>query len=894
MVRDQSIQEYTDKVSLSFQYFYRENQFDNLNFHQALVKTIVDSFHLANSSSVKKQAKAHIILDSLFEIRSILKDKHAKPFKINEFIKTHLSKTNDIKSFLDTLLFGLYFGDIDLRKNLFDANLDYFLLQILAESLNNNGLRRILIQLPLMQQVQLISYSHRNYREGSFFILSLFEEMFSQGDHCINRLLVGLRRKYFDPDKLDELISKQTSLDESSLSNVVNILDAHSRNETKQLHHLFYQLLHLMIDSPLRIYEVVNSLKSNLVDPQQIKEKLIAEKSTIELRERFRNQLDKPYTLEEFQHFTELYGLEGHLPYPQFKEVEFRGKKLVDKLAALHEIFNKPGALFNASKKELSSYFSFIFALILHLEAYCRNPSSYVEGLEKLAYVMATKGKDLSRQAWLPSLMRGLNTLANFLNEKKVGHKVSLKKYPIFILDQSSDELYKKNHRYVGKLNRQYNSSIMHLSLQQILAISKKLGIEPLINTTQKGNLGYGGARNAEFLLTSVLKHAFIKGAKKPEQVIAMPDEDLKSLLQQHVLGKEADILFMGDDDIELPESTITSYANVAKELKNYYFHYTGYHIGRLTKRDVYPLNFERFVNFPLDHFLFTQWSLKPIPASVSECLIKPKFSLNLPFGGEEEQFAGLPNLKNYFTLPSIHLGGTRYPKKHIPTHFFVGMEEHLQNFIPYAFNVNMIQSLLDPLNEKKRTVFPWNDENLSTKFSCLNEVFDFVVEKKQEMQARFWRNVDHLFNTKDIESMGVLILLDRIIHEDVAKITKTYITNEKLSTAEKKSLSKIENLYDFYQRDAKLFWEYGSEVIKQIQNQLKDSSEVSSDEWYERCVKDSINLSSIIDQIREKIEKKHGLNFSNFQLTEGLQLLFHVVGAGEFNEIIQKIINRR
>ena len=63
-------------------------------------------------------------------------------------------------------------------------NLEYFLLQIIAENISKKNLKTLLKKLPLHKQLALICFVQKNYREGSYTLLQQFEEIYT-ADHSI-------------------------------------------------------------------------------------------------------------------------------------------------------------------------------------------------------------------------------------------------------------------------------------------------------------------------------------------------------------------------------------------------------------------------------------------------------------------------------------------------------------------------------------------------------------------------------------------------------------------------------------------------------------------------------------------------------------------------------------
>src|ERR1700733_1437295 len=111
-----TLEQYTDQIGGIFDAFFAKRNIKHPKFHRALVNTIVQCFHMP-APKMHQEAKAQLILDKLF---SSFQSRYApdNPFSLNKFIDTYLHRDSDIKTFLITLLYALYYEDISLKAHL--------------------------------------------------------------------------------------------------------------------------------------------------------------------------------------------------------------------------------------------------------------------------------------------------------------------------------------------------------------------------------------------------------------------------------------------------------------------------------------------------------------------------------------------------------------------------------------------------------------------------------------------------------------------------------------------------------------------------------------------------------------------------------------------------------
>jgi hypothetical protein len=378
------------------------------------------------------------------------------------------------------------------------------------------------------------------------------------------------------------------------------------------------------------------------------------------------------------------------------------------------------------SQKTWEQYFDIFGAsrspsALEHLYALEHDPKRYEEGLDSLVFAMPTREKDLSRLPWLPSMSEALKKICSVFH-------LPLQKYPLFVFDQSHQALFKKNSAYSKKLEKESGVTIVHLDTAHVLSLAKQLGVEGLIATTNTGKFGFGGSRNAVFLLAPLLlAMRRYKGT-------------LSDLFSRFVLDSHF-VVSMGDDDIHVPAANIFSDALFASTHKDEYFCQFAQVVGRETQNVYGCLDPSSFQGRPQEIILQERWEEKPYFHGMSGLLTKPKLCLNLPHGQEEAEFEPIKQYYCDTKKPYIHLAGVRYPKAVIPVNRFSGLHAFLKKQNSYALQLLQVAELIDPLNYNLRSALPWNLRK--EPFSSLREAIQYIIHPKTEekMQKQFWEN---------------------------------------------------------------------------------------------------------------------------------------------------------
>lgn len=380
-----------------------------------------------------------------------------------------------------------------------------------------------------------------------------------------------------------------------------------------------------------------------------------------------------PLSKDAVRRFVDVFGYYEH-QVPVSMLVVQNGTSLVEKLKTLTDQ-------------------TFKDAILLHIEALTNHPEWYQEGLKNIVHALPTAGKDLSKLAWLETTAKS----------------IFVRNHPIFVFDQSDTKLFQKNNRYIRKLSKKTAVPIVHIGKQEIIELAKKLNVEKLVVTDNKGNFGYGGARNAVFLLAPYLA------------------------------GKKDPFILMGDDDVYVPCCSIYSDALFAYKHKDDYICRYGYVKGRFAA----DVNFSFANVMEQPHTLLTQcyWLDAPYPHGMAGILTKWKFCLNLPFGQEENHMLSIPYTFFDFRKPLIHLAGARYPvSAKLPTNRYSGIAVYLKKSFVDIFQRLLVTELLDPSNRFESCALPWN----KMQFASFKETLDFLKDPctAEAMKSQFWKNL--------------------------------------------------------------------------------------------------------------------------------------------------------
>ena len=413
---------------------------DDQAFQKALIQAIVECFHLPYHGN--DVDKAQSILSELFG------------FSLEKMLIA--CSEQDKKSLFIELLYGLYYGGINLAKYEHE-NLEFLVIQVLAEKAS---IQNLLSELSLDKTLCLICFLFKQPREGTFKMLKHFDKRFTT-------LIFWLKRNYFSVDFLKEQLKTYTQLDEEAFTAIIANLQTHAQEQTKELYSNFQQLVSSLYASITQVYKSAYEHFSNQ-DAHVIE---AAKKQEEQLKKEFERHFAAQYTLTDFQEFTCLFGLYGY-PYV-FPDGQNENTCVVEKVKNLCKIItglvDMSLSIASLAKSEMQSIISFTLAICSNLYGLTRRPLQYKEGMKCLTFSLASFGKDLANEVGLESILEAGSSLCNILNEKKL-----LSECPIVVFDQSDDALFVKNEQYINDLNKFYKSTVLHISKHDALILSRK------------------------------------------------------------------------------------------------------------------------------------------------------------------------------------------------------------------------------------------------------------------------------------------------------------------------------------------------------------------------------------------------------------------------------------
>lgn len=776
-------------------------------FPLALSRTVENCFHLPDAKNSQEQAI--LILENLYA-----------PLDFRQFLSKYVAEP---APFLSALIYGIYFGDY--RPH---AKQDfYFLIQILAENSSQAHLKKVWTQLSLDEQTRLLTRTFSNYREGSFLIQQIVD------NPLLQQLNIGLQREFYSIHKLKALLYAYKTIEEINLKEILDQLETNALEDSQKVYQLLNETVKAIIDSSMNLYETLKQVKipglPPLLDPD--------EKDSALMRKKKLEELFKPYLIPDFTpaqtvRFARVFGLRGNFSFLELECELDAEASLVEKLTWIRDLFQSSFRLINKERKLLNFYIFFVEAVLQQMHAMQYQPQLYLEALKQTVFAMPTKGKLLSRQGSLITVLEGLSSLTN-----------QLQNVSFVVFDQSDEPLFLKNSAFINSMNEKYHIKIAHLSKKQLFEMADQLGIKELVDTSENGHLGYAGVRNAIFLLAPMVNHPLTK-----------------EVFRQRVLGLQASPIFMFDDDNVFPTSNLYCHLMFVHRSKRFSA-LQAYNTGRYSKL-IHMQTFDDFIKDPTTSCMHSRWIEVPYNATMSEYLSKPKLSINVPMGAEEGH---LNLLFEYYPLlkASIHIPGTRFPEHVIPTRPFVGFEQRLKGYIAYAVGIDLIQFLIDPLNRRGDCALPWNDEEISNSFKTLEDVLKYIAldSTRTEMQNRFWKNLAMLY--RESEDHLLRENLRGLINENIDGVFVATLKTD-LLPEELNSLKAIAGIYKDYQKDANILWEYGQRILE-----TKD-----------------------IGGSKNEFEKRYHLKFEDLPLTHSFYLLCKRIGSGDFNRTITHLLD--
>jgi hypothetical protein len=608
--------------------------------------------------------------------------------------------------------------------------------QSASDALSESTIRPLFARkLPFAKQLHLASYCAVFIREGTWTLFNLLADTYPH-DHLWNQLFSFLRSKYYDSSFLNALLSNYTYETTPSLQFLIDALEKLATAQILKITQILPNLVRTinLSDTHKHITQFNVSISN---EPENL-ENLFAKYST------------EIYFFEEMQQFFQIFGLKGHVLTDSIINNPMANATLDDLLQALLTLFQNPVKTAEEEQRIL-----FVLNLCHQLHVFNKEPSIYAQGLENLVFALPTKGLGLTERPWLKSVLEGLKAIESHLKKKKC-IDASFKMSPVVIFDQSSEFDFKKNESYINHLTQEYAVCIFHFSIEQTLELARLLGLESWINHPMPNHFGHGGDRNCVFLLAPIIAKAYFEGKKLPEEVLALDREKLRSYYENAVLGKNGEDLciHIGEDDVAIQSGNIFSDAFFAKTCHKFYFDRSTECYGRETQ-SIYPLlDLKNLLQAPsVCFFKRTKLLSKDGMKSV---LTKPRFCLPIFTGNEEFHVIPTHAIISDFRQGNYQFRGTQFPTKDIPKSPLDGIEEILEEQIPYRFNIAMISMLTDSKNVFSRCIYPWNDEIIrkSEVIHTLGELWEYSSTPAiiQMLKQRFWNNFEALLDARNTQ----------------------------------------------------------------------------------------------------------------------------------------------
>ncbi|MGZ4849892.1 MAG: hypothetical protein ACXV2C_00770 [Candidatus Bathyarchaeia archaeon] len=279
-------------------------------------------------------------------------------------------------------------------------------------------------------------------------------------------------------------------------------------------------------------------------------------------------------------------------------------------------------------------------------------------GMKYILFALPTI-KYLPNLFFVESLINGLEHAQQFYLDTGITDDEISKSYFI-VIDQSKHTI--TNKQYLSNFNHP-KLQIIHVDKDMTIKIAKHInqGIELMIRKKEGMKWGYGGARNAVFLLSPVISWAFeFGGAKCIEDILQIPKDKLKRIFKSHVLESKnglRNVISMGDDDTYITPATVIEQIFYANQVEHEYAAIKANRKGRNTNNNMSSLPITALYELPTSSI---RYETKLISVGMDCSLSKPRFCFPATARGEEIS-DGLKLTSEHMPIqPSIHLCGNR------------------------------------------------------------------------------------------------------------------------------------------------------------------------------------------------------------------------------------------
>ena len=407
-----SLQRFKSKTKKLFSSLCVAEKIVDAHFQENVIEAIQLGFSF--QSVLKDEQKALILLDHFF-FSFTANAGMKRPFDLSKHLDRFSISKIDLKKIVASLLYTIYFGDLLLSKHVRQTsrkNLSFFFYQIIAENVSSGTLVKILKKLSLDEIVCLISYCFWNEREGAYLILKAINDL-PESNREISQLIEGLEGKNYLPATLQAFLESYPAVHQKRLKELLKELEQDKKHSVSTISQILPRLMVQVVDSPLRVHEYMKSHQKKILLKEDQSDFF---KQTLE--QFFAHFNANLCTEEKISEFLSIFGLFGHQPPLKFRNVLIAEDQLVEKLTFLLELFDRPDLLAKGKEQEMQNLLIFLYELTYHLYAFHENPELYKQGMDRITFALPTFNKDLSRLAWIPSIILGLRAFCSHLKKK--------------------------------------------------------------------------------------------------------------------------------------------------------------------------------------------------------------------------------------------------------------------------------------------------------------------------------------------------------------------------------------------------------------------------------------------------------------------------------------------
>ncbi|MBS0652655.1 MAG: hypothetical protein JSR39_03920 [Verrucomicrobia bacterium] len=847
---------------------------------------------LFSSSSDSSFDEAYIRVCSLFSSCTLA----LSPYVFSDYWDRYCRGLSEEEKtrFLSALLYRFYLNDLDIPSTKVSTAvhpMEVFCWQILAENITETSLTDILSRLSFEQKARLACLALAHYREGSFFIVKSLKQI---GEPEIIELIRLCQREQLNCASIAKELQSLTHLNANSLHEFIGNYESALVKKAEDMFSRMQKLLPLIFTLHESRKEGHFAMQKQYGLPEPSAEELAAtnaeysrEAETIAslfpFSQTFSTQTlnPPPFDQGDFLRLLRTFGY-GHLALPPGFGVSPH-LPFLDALDALILVYSTPLSSYKIHPTAFHAQLNYLSNLLSHVQA-LKSPFGYAQGASTTIFSLPTYGKDLSRLSWLPSMAENLRDYCQSTGS-------NIQDFPIFVFDQSARELFLRNASYIDSLNSLYGTRIFVYSNEQILTLSKKLNLGQLIDTSKEGRLGYGGARNAVYMLSPLLKELDRQGLRTPEAILNVSSDLLRQIFFKTV-SHNLWTIHMGDDDAQIPYGYFLSDLLLAQNYHGRSFVKCGEFSGRDTT-SVNGIHFEelfdleKILSSPEILFEQTLWTKDKRRWGMCGALRSFGWSM-LPFGNEEAY-----NQEELIIGPDIrpagfHLAGRRFPQEQFPSSPIIGIAKRLRNFLPYMLETVMVVDLFDTGNKHQRTILPWKKTGMSPQpFANLGSVFETLSSHETEKAMRTQLLKNYWEQHKNPTFLSLFRSLSLIASHDINGSINSYLqTHPQASHAEMQELEECRLVFEGFQRDSEAFFLFNRTFFSQF------PASSSSDAGIDELAEQSIDWNDLLKGCKRKVEEILGKPISSFPMTRSLLLALETIAGGELRENVTHVLH--